>query len=386
MPHRVSWTLMDRQSLMHALFLPIMAVVCLIPLPSYGFHFFVTTPPKVVVESSQADVTSDLASGTHRIRVPATLKGTPITLEFKGPYGGIAKQTIIPQKDGEFFSVGTGIINEAFSNPEYLSLLPALCPRVSDHGGKLVYAGNKDLFNHTPVMQLLDPDATPISQNVSDMQGTITEFDCHDVLLIDEVSMTFDYEDPQNVKAILPDGSLIREDHAGFYSNFHMAAFPYSADLTTLPPQTLLRIAEGRLSESKELRNAFSKDTIDRLKWRTHSFLPGPFLSRSDFFYSMCEWGDTARQAPKQTLHYDNLPIWDWDYNDEGQAIFLVIWEGDEEDGLITQGALSKSAIMDDLVEIFVVHAQDVDRGKTYTNAAHTVSIRLKTGNMSECR
>lgn len=343
------------------------------PLAARGFDFYILTPPGVEVASPYAEVRSQADLTMHRVLVSDTLRGVPIPVELRGPFGGIVRKSYLAGQ-GDVVSVGTAIVTDPHSNPERLEALPALCPRVWVDRGSLSYDAHKDILNTVPIIQLLDPDAKPLPR----AERTLERFDCKNVLLVKEMMISFDYEDSGQIKARGPDGDVIAEDQSGFYANFHVAVLPYSESLLAHDSSELLRIAEGKAS----LRGM----TLDPLwAWRTHSFLPGPFLSRSDFFYDMCEWGDTAYQAPAQRMRYDNLAIWDWDYP-VGDKVVIVIWEGDEEESLVSRGLVAPGDIIDDLIAVFIVARDATREPKVLANKAKNVVIHIQTGDMSTCR
>jgi hypothetical protein len=345
------------------------ALSVLWPLAAYSFDFYILTPPGVEVASPYGEVRSQADLTMHRILVSDTLSGVPIPVELRGPFGGIVRKSYVALQ-GDVISVGTAIVTDSHSNPERLEALPALCPRVWVDRESLVYDAHKDILNTIPIIQLLDPDAKPLPR----AERTLERFDCKNVLMM----ISFDYEDSGQVKARGLDGVAIPEEQSGFYANFHIAVLPYSESLLAHDPSELLRIAEGKAS----LRGI----SLDPLwAWRTHSFLPGPFLSRSDFFYDMCEWGDTAYQAPAQRVRYDNLAIWDWDYP-VGDQVVIVIWEGDEEEPLVSRGLVAPGDIIDDLIAVFIVARDATREPKTLESKARNVGMHIQTGDMRTCR
>lgn len=351
----------------------------MMPNLALAFSFDVSTPPGVVVSTPYGTVDSKVGLGAHRLELPDHLSGAPVSLELKGPFGGIVRETVYPRVgpslENHNIVFKSGIVRTKLSNPDYLDILPALCPRVDLQKEGLMYRGEGDILNTTPVLQLMDPDA----KFFEDADQTVKAFDCSDVLLVEEVRLSFDYEDPSLRNAVSPSGEIYAEDRSGFYANFHVAVLPDGEALRALSPEDLLRVAEGKASER-------GVPLAPEWQWRTHSFLPGPFLSRRDFLYAMCEWGDTAKQAPHQALHYQNLGIFDWDYPGVGEKLLIVVWEGDEEAALIDDGVLLMGAIADDLVAVFAVSKEEAKGGVTFTNPEGTFEMRVKTGEMSECR
>ncbi len=310
----------------------------------------------------------------HLVLDAAQIAQGRVSVDLKGPFGGIVRREFIPVPgETAVETVTANVVKEKDSNPGLLSSLPALCPRVAVENGRLVYEGRKDVLNSPPTLQVLDPDALALGE----AERTVSQFDCKHNLFVERVEILFDYEDPSRVKAARSDGQEVRETHSGFYANFHAAVLPYRKEWASLSAPDMLRLAQGGQVTVGHL-------PVDALRWRTHVFLPGPFLSRRDFFYSLCEWGDTAFQAPHQEMDYRDMAVWDWDYP-VGDAVLLVIWEGDEEAPLVRSGVLSSSAIMDDWVAAFRVSRQMTEKGVRLVNEAGDFSIWLKTGDRARC-
>lgn len=343
--------------------------------PGITKELLVRTPRGVALVASHGEVNSKVASGRHVIRFDeADSSIESVELVLKGPYGGYVRKVVPLKKEKNYFTMRTGVPIIRASNPQYIQVLPALCPRIKEKDDALLYMTDQDLLNYTPTLHLLDPDAAQFSET----QETIRQFDCRNVLLVDKVGIAFDYEDPSLVKASPPGLAPLHEEQSGFYANFNIAVMPYEDAVAKRSPRDILRFAEGRASELDWL-------IPPRLAWRTRSFLPGPFLSHDDLLYSMCEWGDTAYQAPRQELNYRDFAVWDWDYP-VGQTLLLVIWEGDEEEGLMSRGLLPKYAIMDDLVAVFTVTREEAAGGKLFVNPRGDFWIRFKEGELKKCR
>ncbi|MBI4411151.1 MAG: hypothetical protein HY541_01545 [Deltaproteobacteria bacterium] len=295
----------------------------------------------------------------------------------------------------------TGIIKNKEANPRTLDIRPAPCPRVKD----AVYDGARDRFNHIPVFQLLDADAGQGNQ-----YKAYAEMDGKNVLLLREVKIRYDYEDTaiidyEGPHPITGKPHVVHEGNGGFYANIHYAVVPYEpwiAEMagltrpkgplrgrlhprnagwrgaTQAPPidrQTLLHMAVGKLKE-------IEKDNL-RPALRTHSLIPGPFLSKSERIYDMCEWGDTAYQYPEQTLRYDEIALWDWDYSvKNADHVLLIVWEGDEEDWLIQQKLIDPFHLTDDLIGVFEIRKEKTGKPLTLVNERKDFEITVQTGDL----
>lgn len=248
------------------------------------------------------------------------------------------------------------IITVPSANPVSLPAIPRLCPRVTikpgPFPGTAVYDAGRDLLNRRPSLQLADPDSLYYRRQ----RDFIGDFDGTNTLKVTRVKISYDYEDTAILDYDGPHpltgkpGHKVFEGDGGFYANFHYAVVPFAEHYLTLARQELLHLAQGRL------------DDINRLdlqpELRAHSFLPGPYLSTSQV-YDMCEWGDTAHQAPVQELHYKNLAIWDWDIVGKNGVAFekllLIVWEGDEEAWMVADGLLDPYYLTDDVAGVFVL-------------------------------
>ncbi|MBI2338980.1 MAG: hypothetical protein HYU99_01235 [Deltaproteobacteria bacterium] len=277
---------------------------------------------------------------------------------------------------GQADGMKTGIIKNKEANPRKLDIQPALCPRIKRiNEQEFIYDGAKDRLNHIPVFQLLDPDAGKGNQ-----YKAYAEMDGKNVLLLKEVRISYDYEDTaiidyEGPHPITGKPHVVHEGNGGFYANIHYAVVPYEKAIPEMNRQTLLHLATGKLKEigKEDLRPAL----------RTHSLIPGPFLSKSKRIYDMCEWGDTAYQYPEQILEYDQMALWDWDYSvKNADHILLIVWEGDEEDWLIQQKLIDPFYLTDDLIGIFEIKKKETKEPLTLKNERNDFEITVQTGDL----
>jgi len=357
-------------------------------------------PPYTQVEVEGIPIRSDFAKGIHRLSLPTKIN-FPLTITIKGPVGGKVVKELDSLDQLRSLSFKSGVIKDPNTHPVTLEFLPKLCPRVriAETGDPMarvipiaslqqklpseeppslnfIYDGGTDSLNHIPFFQLLDPDARKKKQPL-----TYTRIDGTNVLLIERVQIKNDYEDSRIVDFLGRDPitgkeKVLMEGLGGFYANFHYAVFPYSEELKNLDSQTLLHLAQGSLDKinRQELRP----------EMRTHSFLPGPFFSKRTFLYDQCEWGDTTFQAPVQTLHYQDLAIWDWDYpvGKNSDHLLMVLWEGDEEATYPAKDELSPHYLVDDLIGVLEIKREDTNQPLTLRNESGDFEITLRTGNM----
>lgn len=269
-----------------------------------------------------------------------------------------------------------GIVREKEANPKFISVRPAPCPRLGKEESGLMYYGEEDRFNHTPFFQLLDPDIKNGKQ-----KRTFSDMDGKNVLLLSHVRLTYDYEDTKIIDYDGPNPltgkhEVIHEGEGGFYANIHYAIVPYRKDVLKMDRQTLLHFAEGKLNE-------IDKENLAP-ELRVHSFIPGPFLSKEDNIYAMCEWGDTAYQEPEQNLDYREMALWDWDYPVTNPGhILLIVWEGDEEDWLIRDQLIHPFYLTDDLIGVFEIWREKSLKPLTLKNARDDFEITVATDNLS---
>jgi len=299
----------------------------------------------------------------------------PLSVTVRGPLGGIVTQIFENPAKLKELKVGEKIIRDKNPNPEILSDLPLLCPRISLQGAKAVYAGNFDRLNHIPMFQLLDPDAGKGVQYKS-----FVEMDGRNVLLLERVTLTYDYEDSaivdyEGLHPITGKPHKVQEGQGGFYANIHYAVFPFAADYKKWDNQTLLHLVQGKLREINR------EDLLPPL--RTHSLIPGPFLSKEEGIYEMCEWGDTAHQAPRQSVEYEEVALWDWDYSVAGaDHLLLVVWEGDEEEWLVRKELIHPFYLTDDLIGVFEIRKGKTIKPLTLKNAKGDFEMTVRTGNL----
>lgn len=260
-----------------------------------------------------------------------------------------------------------------------MSPLPKICPRVTlnfTSPPEATYHGEKDSINHFPFFQLMDPDARQ-GQSLQSYTG----MDGHHVLLLKKVSIDYDYEDSGIIDYDGPNPltgkqEIVHEGEGGFYANFHYAVVPYDPQIPKMERQTLLHLVQGKLKE-------IDQENL-RPQIRTHSFIPGPFLSKSTSVYDMCEWGDTAHQAPHQKMAYSDIALWDWDYTvKNADHVLLIIWEGDEEDWLISEKLIDPFYLTDDLIGIFDIRQDKTIKPLTLTNKTGDFKITVQTGDLT---
>lgn len=347
----------------------------------------ITVPPFTQIIVEGATIQGNPSNGHYTIYFPENFK-FPFTLKAMGPLGGSIEKKIASPRQLANLKIKEGIIRTRKANPQKLQVLPRLCPRlkiekkISSNSEKIqkidyifVYEGSQDRMNHIPVFQLLDKDAGKGVQ-----YKTYAEIDMDNVLLLKKVEITNDYEDTAIVDYVGPHpitgkNQTIHEGEGGFYANIHYAVVPYDKKILKMDRQTLLHFAQGNLEEieKKELRPEL----------RTHSFIPGPFLSKTGQLYELCEWGDTTYQAPKQSLNYKDIALWDWDYSvKNADHILLIIWEGDEEDWLYREQLIHPFYLTDDLIGIFEIKKKDAKDPLTLKNEKGDFTITVQTGKL----
>ncbi len=337
----------------------------------------VETPPFAEVRAAAAKVESKPDKGRQKLVFPESV--SEASLEIRGPLGGLLSHQVGLADAGKTLRFETAIIAGNDPNPALLPNLPALCPRLeartvaAGRAPRYLYRGESDSLNRFPITQLADLDKAEGRQAES-----VRTIDGQNVLLLKSVRLSYDYEDDAIVDERRTDPKTGRnvevyEGRGGFYANFHYAVIPYDPAIPTLPEQTLLHLVQGSLSliDQAALRPAL----------RVHGFLPGPFLSRSSFGYPLCEWGDTAHQAPEQSLDYRSIALWDWDYaTTPADRVLLVIWEGDEEDQARAQGLIAPNRLIDDLVGIFEVSRSASLKPLNLRNSRGDFEITVQTG------
>lgn len=246
---------------------------------------------------------------------------------------------------------------------------PLYCSRLIHKQNKWIYDAKKDPLNHYPRVQFSDSDFN----SIPNQNKLLTKFDDKNTLTVSHVKVKYDYEDNSilDYKGKHPvtkkEGHLVYEGNGGYYANFHYAILPYHSKYLNLPRQKLLQLVQGKLPKNSNL--------LPKLK--THSFLPGPYKSKNGI-YELCEWGDSSFAEFPQELTYNDLLIWDWDLH-KSDKLFVVVWEGDEEDWMIADGLLDPYYLTDDVVGTFVVTRKETLKGKTYTNKNKDFEITLKT-------
>lgn len=346
----------------------------------------IQAPPYARVQAEGGTLLGDPRKGEYLLSLPA-IPGQKSKIRAEGPFGGVLTEELSSETRKGPIRFNTGVIADRNPNPTSIAVLPTLCPRLrvaegeaspaGERGFRFIYQGGEDRLNQRPMFQMQDPDA------LQGMQArSLSEMDGRNVLLLKKVRVTYDYEDSNIVdyedydpktglKRTLPEGM------GGFYANFHYAIVPYSPEIPQLPRQTLLSLAQGRLRAigREELRPAL----------RVHAFLPGPFFSKSQWNYPLCEWGDTEHQAPDQSLEYEGIAMWDWDYSvQDPDRVLLIVWEEDEEQEWIQRGRIPANFLMDDLVGVFEVHRQETLQPKTFRSPRGDFEITVSTGHLAE--
>ncbi|MDO8520282.1 MAG: hypothetical protein Q7T11_09005 [Deltaproteobacteria bacterium] len=334
----------------------------------------IEAPPDCRFQINGNPVASEIAWGKYALS-PSFELLFPLKLEVNGPFGGLITRLIPTAPQLNQLKISEGIIVGKEANPRTLAVLPTLCPRLEKGRNGYHYDGTEDRFNHTPLFQMMDPDIKTGKQKL-----TYSEMDGKNVLLLNRARVTNDYEDTGIVDYDGPHPltgrpQRIHEGDGGFYANFHYAIIPYQKEVTTMDRQTLLHLAQGKLSE-------IDKQNVAP-ELRVHSFIPGPFLSKPDRLYPLCEWGDTAHQSPDQALNYTEMALWDWDYPVKNPGhLLMIVWEGDEEDWLIRKELIHPFYLTDDLVGVFEIKKQETAKTLTLKNAKGDFEITVITGNL----
>jgi hypothetical protein len=307
----------------------------------------------------------------------------PRQVQALGPLGGRVERQVKNWMELASLQIPTGIIADRDPNPEKLSVLPKLCPRLelvagAEKGSRAyLYQGSLDRLNHVPMLQLWDGTGW---QN--DHYLSYRLMDGSNVLLLKKITLHYDYEDSNIVDYAGPSPKTgkptqVHEGSGGFYANLHYAIVPFRSEYLGWNSQELLHLAQGRLKELGKNRY--------RPELRTHSFLPGPFLSGGSRFYSMCEWGDTAYQAPLQELEYENLALWDFDFPVKGgDHLLMIVFESDHEDHLLRDRAIPRNHLADDLIGVFEIRKDDFNKEVKLVNARGDFEISLQIGDLKQ--
>lgn len=304
----------------------------------------------------------------------------PLAIAAQGPMGGKTERWVASSQELNTLHIPSGIISDKDPNPPRLEMLPKLCPRLQLASGKkentraYVYQGQDDSLNHIPMVQLSEGDAWRGEQyrSYSGMDG-------RNVLMLKKISLRYDYEDSAIVdyRGVSPKTGKtesLHEKNSGFYANLHYAVVPFREEYRGWNDQQILHLAQGSLAAIG--LSQFAPQI------RTHSFLPGPFLSRSGSFYEMCEWGDTAYQAPLQELEYEDMALWDFDYLATSEPLMLIVFESDHEDHLLQQRLIPKNYLVDDLVGVFEIKKEDLKKSLTLKNSRGDFEITLQSGDL----
>ncbi len=326
------------------------------------------TSAKITVPSQCTIETNASGRGFRAVRQNSTqyrlyfTKKTsfPLVLKVTDLFGSSINLYVKDPSQIQDMIVKSGFVKNPSANPIEIYSIPKLCPRAHliQEGGRksLVYDASLDILNKKPGVHLTDPDY----KSLQTQKRILENFDKKNVLKISRVKLSYDFEDNtildyQGPHPLTKKEQLIYEGDGGFYANLHYAIVPYNSKYLNLGRQELLNLSQGKLYY------------IDRLdlqpNLRAHSFIPGPYQSNQDL-YTLCEWGDTAFQAKEQEMSYKDFKVWDWDITDVDKnpinKVIMVVWEGDEEDWLISDGLLDPFYLTDDLIGVFVI-----DRKKT---------------------
>lgn len=303
----------------------------------------------------------------------------PIHLTVTDLYGAHKTFQFDDPSELKSLKIEDNIVKTPFADPPYIDTIPQLCPRTklenSLLGKKLIYNAKKDLFNDKPRMQLIDPDI----QSLAVQKKILENFDDQNTLIVERVKITHDYETTKILDYDGPQpltkkpGHKVYEGEGGFYANFHFAIVPYEERYLKLDRQELLNLVQGKLLLIGR------EDLLPKM--RVHSFLPGPYLSKNSV-YNLCEWGDTEHQSKEQELYYENLKVWDWDLtieNEPVEKLLFIVWEGDEEAWMITEGLLDPFYLTDDLVGIFVIEKNQTSNTLTLKNKSGDFEMDVVT-------
>ncbi|MBF0104850.1 MAG: hypothetical protein HQM16_05940 [Deltaproteobacteria bacterium] len=304
----------------------------------------------------------------------------PLEIVFADLFGAHVRFFIKDPADLGQLKITTAIIKNPDPAPIEIYQLPQICPRTRlvktpDQKPALLYDATLDILNERPTLHLFDPDV----RRLPFQREILKQFDHTNTLTIREVGISYDYEDNtildfEGKNPLTGRHQIIYEGQGGFYANFHYAVVPFDQNIMRLERQELLNLAEGRLAYVER------EDLTPKL--RVHSFVPGPYLS-SNRIYPLCEWGDTAFQSTHQQMTYSHYKIWDWDIKDTDgisyDHIIIIVWEGDEEDWLVSDGLLDPYYLTDDLVGVFEVKRADTLAPLTLTNAAGNFKMVVET-------
>lgn len=258
------------------------------------------------------------------------------------------------------------------------------------------------------------------------------QFDCRNVLRIDRVTTTFDWEDADLLVGYsdgqhgLPHGDITEGDlgTGGAYANFHYAVFPlttaaqaaYAAFLAALPPtdtplqpgararaanalmrcaKTACALPQQQAYEAMQYLLHLADRRLDRIgkaaespTQQYHSTLPGAYWTRNDAGYDQCEWLDTATLAPQQTVSYRNFGIWDWDSDAATDCVGVLLFEGDGHAVLLQRHGLDligDTDSPDDFVGLYTVcrAAAAMPGGVTLANFSGDLTVTFSTGDTS---
>lgn len=299
--------------------------------------------------------------------------------------------------------------------------LPVICPRMAS---ARLLSGEDTTLDYDVVLDsskdwydgLLDDKNNPPEEIVG--QKPAAAWDCKNVLSLDSVTTQFDWEDGDIVIGmdgddVVTEGNVMGIGSGGAYAKLHYAVAPFKSEyeiqyqaflkglpaLVTNKPGELAIAASDLMRCAKQQCDPVKKDAYkamqyflhfvfsalpevdkaaDDPKLLLHSSLEGAFWSKpEDDGYPRCEWFDTRYQAPVQTVHYKNFPIWDWDW-DANPCVVMVVLEGDGSSTDMFKGQyFAENDFADDFVGFF-----KVCKGQTVVldNYSKDLKITFSTG------
>lgn len=340
-------------------------------------------PANTLFYINDSYIPTTYSKGNHITKL-AVNRTFPFILKARGPLGGWMEFSINKPSDLLKIHIPESIIKDKDTHPQTLKSLPKICPRVSlevvgrqqqnnEPLFKATYHAKKDTLNQVPLFQLLDDDFL-----TKDQYKSYSEMDGKNVLLLKRVTLKNDYEDNrildyEGPHPLTQKNIRTYEGDGGFYANLHYAVVPFNSKYTRLGRQEILHLAQGSL---KKIHLSRYQPIL-----RTHSFIPGPFLSKDPTVYDLCEWGDTTYQAPIQTMYYKDMALWDWDYSiKNGDDILLILWEGDEEATQLNNHLIPSNYLTDDLIGLFHIRREDTLKPLLLQNETKDISLTVTTG------
>jgi hypothetical protein len=388
----------------------------------------VLTPPgtKISIPLASKSKVNDVQSDA-RFRIPFTTK--PFSIEIEGPFGGMIRGELkLGEEKKQILRIQEKRVEIPSSNPDpgAMDSLPVLCPRLLPR----TLTASRDVKVPVERKSLLPGEAV-YDGRFDPLMGTLQNRP--DVLSLNRAELRFDFEDPSVLVGFNPQsGEWVFEQQGGFYSNIHYVAFPYSSQLEELyrkmePDFLALRSLERTLRENtvspsdlpevqRQLMHHYyalygrGKEVgpyqiLMHLIFNTlsfigkgdlaalygaplfHGFLPGPFLGSTHWNYSLCEWGDTSRQAPDQRMEYTHFPLFAWPEDSDDEKAILILLEGDEQlKKDPTRIEWEKKGIVrpfdytDDLIGFFVVSRKEtLQKEKILSAPLETLTLSLTT-------